>query len=325
MPECPHPSGLLILPHLRVQNANAISSPLTWGFPSMTAFLGFMWALERRLHKNYPLRFSSVGVVCHAFEPQTVNTGFHHLFCLTRNPVEKDGGSASIIEEGRAHLDITLLFGVTGPLLWKPEAYRAEVAREIMEIVSRMRIAGGSVVPHRVYSRLRPDIMPLSENDDGEKEFEELRYRLLPGFTLVERSDLLDQRLEELRRDNPEATRLDAWLSLSRINWRAVRQTDASGEDTPEVKWRHDREGWIVPIPLGYAALTDERPAGEVRDARDPDTPFYFTESVYGIGQWIAPHRLDHVRQILWYAVTDRKRGLFRCCNDCHHFQSKEI
>ena len=78
-----------------------------------------------------------------------------------------------------------------------------------MEIVSRMRIAGGSVVPHRVYSRLRPDIMPLSENDDEERDFEKLRYRLLPGFTLVERSDLLDQRLEELRRDNPEATRLE--------------------------------------------------------------------------------------------------------------------
>ena len=57
----------------------------------------------------------------------------------------------------------------------------------------------------------------------------------------------------------------------------------------------------------------------------DLDTLFYFTESVYGIKQWIAPHRLDHVRQILWYAATDRKRGLFRCCNDCHHFQSKEI
>ena len=129
------------------------------------------------------------------------------------------------------------------------------------EIVSRMRIAGGSVVPHRVYSRLRPDIMPLSENDDEERDFEKLRYRLLPGFTLVERSDLLDQRLEELRRDNPEATRLDAWLSLSRINWRAVRQTDVAEEDTPEVKWRHDREGW--------PQITEVKPSRGI--ARQPD------------------------------------------------------
>ena len=31
------------LPHLRIQNANAISSPLTHGFPSITAFTGLMW------------------------------------------------------------------------------------------------------------------------------------------------------------------------------------------------------------------------------------------------------------------------------------------
>jgi CRISPR-associated protein Csy2 len=34
----PDSQGLLVLPHLRIQNANAISSPLTHGFPSMTAF-----------------------------------------------------------------------------------------------------------------------------------------------------------------------------------------------------------------------------------------------------------------------------------------------
>ena len=37
------PQALLVLPRLRVQNANAISSPLTHGFPSVTAFTGLMW------------------------------------------------------------------------------------------------------------------------------------------------------------------------------------------------------------------------------------------------------------------------------------------
>ena len=48
----PSSEGLLILPRLSVQNANAISSPLTHGFPSMTAFLGLMWALARRLETH---------------------------------------------------------------------------------------------------------------------------------------------------------------------------------------------------------------------------------------------------------------------------------
>ena len=43
-----HPTlerALLLVPHLQVQNANAISSPMTWGFPSITAFVGLMAAL----------------------------------------------------------------------------------------------------------------------------------------------------------------------------------------------------------------------------------------------------------------------------------------
>ena len=39
--------AILVLPHLRIQNANAIGSPLTHGFPSITAFTGVMWALQR--------------------------------------------------------------------------------------------------------------------------------------------------------------------------------------------------------------------------------------------------------------------------------------
>ena len=37
--------AVLLLPRLRVQNANAISSPLTWGFPPPSAFTGFAHAL----------------------------------------------------------------------------------------------------------------------------------------------------------------------------------------------------------------------------------------------------------------------------------------
>ena len=34
MPDLPTSEGLLLLPHIQIQNANAISSSLTWGFPS---------------------------------------------------------------------------------------------------------------------------------------------------------------------------------------------------------------------------------------------------------------------------------------------------
>ena len=70
MTECPHFDHLLVIPHLRVQNANAISSAMTHGLPSMTAFIGVMWALERRIRAaGLDIQFNAVGVVCHGYRP----------------------------------------------------------------------------------------------------------------------------------------------------------------------------------------------------------------------------------------------------------------
>ena len=54
---------LLVLPRLRIQNANAISSPMTWGFPAMSAFIGAIQALERNLPDETRLIFEGVGDV----------------------------------------------------------------------------------------------------------------------------------------------------------------------------------------------------------------------------------------------------------------------
>ena len=77
-----------------------------------------------------------------------------------------------------------------------------------------MRIAGGSVLPSRKYSRLRPGFFSMSESENEEKSFfTKLKYQLLPGSALVERPDLLEKRLDLLRQEQPEANVLDAWLS----------------------------------------------------------------------------------------------------------------
>lgn len=314
MSELPAIDGLLVLPHLRIQNASAISAPMTWGFPSMTAFLGLMWALERALDGRYPLVLNGVGVVCHAFEPQVSSGGFTRSFCLTRNPVGKDGSSASITEEGRAHLDVTLVFGIAGTLLSLSQEEKDQAAENIGNLVARMRIAGGTVLPE-AFPRTPYMVSLAGDEEKRMGQFRKLRTALLPGFSLVERNDLLEQHYQELVANTPEATRLDAWLDLARLNWSAASDTADGGAET--VIWRHDRtHGWIVPIPLGYAALADVQEPGTVTNARDATTPFRFVESVYGIGQWIAPHRLTDVRQMLWYASTDAATGLYRCCNN---------
>ena len=60
--------------------------------------------------------------------------------------------------------------------------------------------------------------------------------------------------------------------------------------------------------------LTRSKP-GTVRNARDATTPMRFMESVYSLGEWISPHRLTHLGQLLWHAEAHEAQGLYRCRN----------
>lgn len=324
----PHPqAALLVLPRIRVQNANAISSPLTWGFPSITAFTGLMTALGRRLGPDAGLRFDSVGVVCHDFEAQMTQGGYTRSFSLTRNPVLQDGSTAAIVEEGRVHLDITLVFKVRVSTALLDDTARAECAALMAELLAGMRVAGGSVMPPLPGStRKQPRAQLVLVPDDAElrdKQFKRLSRQWLPGFALVSRDDLLQKRATELREvaatSSTQPTLLDAWLDLSRINHRASRKTvvnETSGESAEQVEWATDsRPGWLVPIPVGYAALAELHPPGAVAGARDPTVPFRFVESVYSIGQWVSPHRLRDIDQLTWRADYNAASGLYRCIN----------
>lgn len=331
MTEQPSSKALLVLPRLRVQNANVISSPMTWGFPAITAFTGFMTALERRVKPEEGIAFFGVGVICHGFEPQVTRGGYTRSFHLTRNPVLQDGSTAAIVEEGRVHLDITLVFEVeltSSSLLG--EAERAQLAARIGELVAGMRVAGGSVMPSlpgALRRPSRPQLVLMSDDPEARRnDFRKLSRRWLPGFALVSRDDLLQTRLIELRQTAPGTTLLDAWLDLSRLNHRAVRhhtRVEKNGEKTDDstetIEWVMDtRLGWTVPIPVGFAALSELHAPGTVAGVRDPNVPFRFVESVYSIGQWISPHRLGDVNDLLWEPIHDAATGLYRCVNAFH-------
>ena len=325
------PQALLVLPRLRVQNANAISSPLTHGFPSVTAFTGLMWALERKLAQaDVPLHLHAVGVVCHHHQEQ-VTQGYVRSFNLTRNPVDKDGSTAAIVEEGRIHLEITLVFtvseksatGVAPTLVQGAQEHRQQWADAAGRVLSQMRVAGGSLLPSRAGPgrRVRPwmELLP----DDAQKRAEHFRAwrrQWLSGFALVGRDDLLAERLRTLQATDPQATLLDAWLHAARFNHQPVKPEEGKAQPADgKVLWedplRKRGSGWLVPIPVGYAALSARHAAGSVLKARDAAAPLCFVESIYSMGEWISPHRLTHLEQLLWHAETDETKGLYRCRN----------
>lgn len=311
---------LLVVPHLRVQNANAISSPLTHGFPAITAFLGLMWALERKTHAaGLDVQFSAVGVICHDHQELVNDDPFAKTFRLTRNPLDKSGSTAAIVEEGRIHLDISLVFAVYSAS-WEYKQRDKEADKKIMiNCLNNLRIAGGSFVhAHQAGGQgHRSQLLEYGNEEQRRQTFRTLRRLLLPGSALVARDDLLAERLQTLQRENPAASALDALLSLSRINWHYQPQEGADNNNKGQ--WQSDRvkgSGWVVPIPVGYGALSELYASGTVANSRDNSTPFRFVESLYSMGEWIGPHRLNTAEQLLWYADNQPENGLYRCRND---------
>lgn len=84
---------ILLLSHLKIHNANALSSSLTIGFPAMTAWLGAAHALQRKLNQSRfkSIVFTGIGVVCHKMDLQTYKgeRDFVHSIIGTANPLDK--------------------------------------------------------------------------------------------------------------------------------------------------------------------------------------------------------------------------------------------
>ena len=312
-------AAVLLLPRLRVQNANAIPGPLSWGFPAPTAFIGFVHALERRLRDRFPIALGGVAIVCHHFEPQVAAPAGrpNRVLRLTRNPVfagwkRFEDKAAAIVEEARAHLELSLAIQVRTEL---DEDERDALLQALPIVVPAMRLAGGSLLPgderrQRFAWYGWPDV-----GTEQDLEFRKLKRALLPGFALVLRDDLLTERLAALRGDEKTAgcDVLDALLDLTRLNYAAVGADPKRPTDT---LWElRSKSGWLVPLPVGYAALSPLYPPGSVRQTRDSQTPFRFVESVYSLGEWVSPHRLTTLDQLLWSTETDTEAGLYRCVN----------
>ena len=51
---------------------------------------------------------------------------------------------------------------------------------------------------------------------------------------------------------------------------------------------------------VGYQAIAGPYDEGVVENARDHSHPFCFTEAIYGVGEWLSPHRMDNISNIVW-------------------------
>jgi CRISPR-associated protein Csy2 len=305
--------SLLILRNIKVENANAIAG-LTYGFPAISSFLGFTHALSRSLEKDHGLRLGGCAVVCHHHHVRTHQpAGWgDHVFSLTRNPLTKDANSPAFVEEGRMHMEVSLVIECDftgddfdfGTGNYEQDVRQFESA--ILNKVLTQRLAGGTIQAMR---RTRPvEFVGIPEDNDKKEAFRRVQMRrLLPGFVLVDRSDLLSAHFQKRRADNPKAELIDAWLDFAALKYGAQADQQA-GTKTDEsaaakVTWQRipkPADGWLVPMASGFKAISPLYPNGAVANTRDATTPFRFVESAYSVGQWISPHRIQALEQLFW-------------------------
>lgn len=288
--------SVLILQRIKIENANAISG-LTYGFPAVTHFLGFVHALSRELSSTQGVEFGGVGIVCHHAQLHTQQTKWgEHVFALTRNPLTKEGKSAPFNEEGKIHLEISLV--IECPFSISDLDYgtsnndedREKFKEWVTSRVTSKRIAGGYVTTMKSCSF---DTVP--EEIDERKFLRSQVRKLLPGFILIDRANLL----KEYCGANPTVPPLDALLDLYTLKSKAGKQKNDEGK----CEWHTEPKplgGWLVPIQVGYKAISSLYPAGEVSNARDKETPFRFVEAVYSLGEWLSPHRITNIKNVFW-------------------------
>lgn len=294
---------ILVLPHLKIHNANALSSPFTIGFPAMTAWLGFVHALERKLKAvGYPtLGLAATGVISHQCDLQTYRGpgDFVHSIIGTANPLDKDGNRSAFIEEARCHLDVSLLIECRAHEDDLDRIEQPEFTEQLEQLLITMKVAGGDL---KTFSQPRFTIL----DDSNEREVRKLLLSLMPGFVLVERRELMQNAMEQ------GADALDALIEYLTVHHRCEQDEDGN------VSWHSHRKtalegskpGWIVPVATGFQGIS---PLGQAKNQRDPDTPHRFAESVVTLGEFRMLHRIDALEDIFWQYHTDLTNNLYLC------------
>ena len=280
-------ANYILLERLQVENANAIAG-FTYGFPAVTAFLGFEHALSRKLKNLIDIELNGCAIFCHDYVVNHYVANHYQnaytKFIQNRHPPStlkgrsKDAKKpAPIIEEGKMDMTVSVLLRCQGTLSSNSERV-ASYHQTIKNLVYQSRLAGGSI-------KKLTNIHLLSDSD---KLLNHLKHILLPSFVLIDATRLLQEHFDNIQIEHAQNTNqslLDIWTDFFAFKEIAIKQ-----EQTEEISWqRHvpsNKQGWIVPLMIGYKGIS----------------PLYEPEQVENLrlGEWQSVHRIHSLDSLFW-------------------------
>lgn len=289
----------LLISRLSIHNANAMSSTLTIGVPAMTAWLGAIHALERKLGEiREPvlkgIRLVKTAVSYHKTNLQIYKGPGDYVNSLigTANPLDEKGKRPSFIEDARIHLSVSLLIEVKGVDQGNSELFE----QAVKEILLQMKMAGGDILNIG-------KIKVMYADEDKHESVRKVISALMPGYVVIERRDLM------------EAKELEGKDSLDRLlHYLKVHQMAEKDESGKVTDWKYEKAaaGWIAPLAVGFKGLS---PLGKVKNQRDPDTPHRFAESIVTLGEFKMAHRFRDIDEMMWHYAYEETNQLYLCKN----------
>jgi CRISPR-associated protein Csy2 len=259
---------ILLIPHIRIQAANALTHPLIINAAPIMAVVG--WSRSLGLDTKLGVRPTGVGILHHDAQMlgEWNQTAYRFIPQQRRGAVyinntdysSKNKYALSLQPTATCHLTVSLVLHFKTPI--------SLMAME--RLLAKAKIAGGTVIEHG----------DLQTFDSEQAFFNSAASRA--GFWVIERTDLLegtDNPMEALIRHI--GTNSSAKPAISE---EAVASIEINPLDNPIAPTASpDRAtSWLAPTTLGYVLITDAENKHQVREGY----PHAFAEPLMGLVQY---------------------------------------
>jgi CRISPR type I-F-associated protein Csy2 len=306
----------IIIPVARVDNVSVASSAFVAGPPGPMALLGLMNKMEIDLREagaiGKDVFFRSASMIVHEFE---IAPGHRRIPPEMRKEAGNKAGA--MVDDPEGHLLCTLVF------LASTEGEDLESARDFLERnIRRYRLGGGRIVRSGLATKdAGKEEAPMNRPVVAAIDQKALMkiMRVLPhGAVLADRTGLLENKNEDGQETYDGRDQLDRLLDFLALKQRAKKPNPKEKPRkfdptrAPDLEWYRQHKGWLVPVAIGWRALSDVRERHGMRTGEGV-VGHAWVEDVVGLGEWITASRAighDGFGQgILWSYDLGPKEG----------------
>lgn len=313
--------GYILFHGIQIENANALSGNLIYGTPALTGIKGSFHAMSRRLmtdKQTAPLdvRLRGVMIACHEYLMYASRgESFREYHFTQKRPAPTTandlakmnvGTLPSVIQEAQCYVKMSFVVEVVSNRKLVAEQ-KATLIKHASKIIQQQRLAGGNVSPFNGEKR----VTFIDPNN-----LESLPYKLSKCNILTDASDVM----LELMKKNPTLSATDILIDI--VSNHHIPTKNEQGDQTWHIERTAKPYGWIVPLAVGYHGITREFEAGLLENSRSIDYASQYVESVYSLGRWSNPHKLQlegKLKDAFWYYNHQSDNSLYLITSNPNH------